>query len=111
MSASRGGGRSKKERVYQALRWRGCWFLTGEHGEVVAALRSGDGQRARAAVVYHVLVTRERSSSARRGASCGMTPRRRRKQAAVLRAPRGLTRVSELPLIAAAWPSPGAQPA
>ncbi len=35
-------------------------YETGEHGEVVAALRSGNGHRARAAVVHHVLVTRER---------------------------------------------------
>jgi DNA-binding GntR family transcriptional regulator len=35
-------------------------YETGEHGEVVAALRSGDEQRAAAAMANHVLMTRER---------------------------------------------------
>jgi len=35
-------------------------YETGEHAELIAALRSGDGHRARAALVNHILVTRER---------------------------------------------------
>lgn len=35
-------------------------YETGHHAGIVAALRSGDGQRARAAVVDHVLLTQER---------------------------------------------------
>lgn len=35
-------------------------YETGEHAELIAALRSGDGHRARAALVNHILVTQER---------------------------------------------------
>ncbi len=35
-------------------------YETGEHAGIVAALRSGDGERARAAVVQHLLLTQER---------------------------------------------------
>jgi DNA-binding GntR family transcriptional regulator len=35
-------------------------YETGHHAEIVAALRSGDARRARAAVVDHILLTQER---------------------------------------------------
>ena len=35
-------------------------FHTGEHEEIIAALRSGDGSRARAAAVNHILMTQDR---------------------------------------------------
>jgi DNA-binding GntR family transcriptional regulator len=35
-------------------------YETGQHADIVAALRAGDGTRARTAVVDHILLTQER---------------------------------------------------
>jgi DNA-binding GntR family transcriptional regulator len=35
-------------------------YETGHHAEIVAALRSGDGPRARMTVIDHILLTQDR---------------------------------------------------